>query len=107
MPARSTADLTLGNPVMAIGWPDGKPKANACGESKAGRPLEAPLPINYSDPLIGVRPDRSGEKAAEDSYLVDSASRHMLVSKIKPCMSKYKQLYGETANGSLNQLSFI
>ena len=27
-----------------------------------------------------------------DSYLVDSASSHMLVSKIKPCMSKYKQL---------------
>jgi len=31
----------------------------------------------------------------------------MLVSKIKPCMSQYKQLYRETANGSLNQLSFI
>ena len=44
---------------------------------------------------------------AYDSYLVDSASSHMLVSKIKPCMSKYKQLYSETANGSLNQLSFI
>lgn len=43
----------------------------------------------------------------KDSYLVDSASSHMLVSKIKPCMSKYKQLYRETANGSLNQLSFI
>jgi len=28
----------------------------------------------------------------------------MLVSKIKPCMSKYKQLYSKTANGSLNQL---
>ena len=42
-----------------------------------------------------------------DSYLVDPASSHMLVSKIKPCMSKYKQLYSETANGSLNQLSFI
>jgi hypothetical protein len=42
--------------------------------------------------------------ASEDSYLVDPASSHMLVSKIKPCMSKYKQLYGETANGSLNQL---
>jgi len=31
----------------------------------------------------------------------------MLVSKIKPCMSKYKQLYSETANGSLYQLLFI
>ena len=29
----------------------------------------------------------------EDSYLVDPASSHMLVSKIKPCMSKCKYLY--------------
>ena len=36
--------------------------------------------------------------------LVDPASSHMLVLKIKPCMSKYKHLYSETANGSLNQL---
>ena len=36
------------------------------------------------------------------SYLVDPASSHMLVSKIKPCMSKYKPQQGETANGSLN-----
>ena len=39
--------------------------------------------------------------------LVDPASSHMLVSKIKPCMSQYKLLNGETANGSLKQLSFI
>ena len=39
--------------------------------------------------------------------LVDPASSHMLVSKIKPCMSQYKLLYRETANGSLKQLSFI
>ena len=39
-------------------------------------------------------------------YLVDPASSHMLVSKIKPCMSKYKPLYGETADGSLKQLLF-
>jgi hypothetical protein len=30
--------------------------------------------------------------AIKDSYLVDPASSHMLVSKIKPCMSKYKLL---------------
>ena len=28
----------------------------------------------------------------KSSYLVDPASSHMLVSKIKPCMSKYKQI---------------
>lgn len=44
------------------------------------------------------------EGADDNSNLVDPASSHMLVSKIKPCMSKYKLLYGETANGSLKQL---
>ena len=39
-----------------------------------------------------------------DSNLVDPASSHMLVSKTKPCKSKYKLFYGETANGSLKQL---
>ena len=39
--------------------------------------------------------------------LVDPASCHMLVSKIKPCMSKYTLWHSETANGSLNQLWFI
>ena len=29
-------------------------------------------------------------RLSRGSYLVDSASSHMLVSKIKPCMSKYK-----------------
>jgi hypothetical protein len=29
---------------------------------------------------------------SNDSYLVDPASSHMLVSKIKPCMSKYKSI---------------
>ena len=41
------------------------------------------------------------------SYLVDPASSHMLVSKIKPCMSKYRLSHSETANGSLNQLRFL
>ena len=31
-----------------------------------------------------------------DSYLVDPASSHMLVSKTKPCMSKYTALYRPT-----------
>jgi hypothetical protein len=39
--------------------------------------------------------------------LVDPASCHMLVSKIKPCMSKYTLWHSETAKGSLNQLWFI
>jgi hypothetical protein len=37
--------------------------------------------------------DRCLPSASYKSYLVDPASSHMLVSKIKPCMSKYKLLY--------------
>ena len=38
------------------------------------------------------------------SILVDPASSHMLVSKIKPCMSQYEFQHDETVNGSLIQL---
>ena len=37
-----------------------------------------------------------------ESYVVDPASNHMLVSEINPCMSKFTLFHGETANGSLN-----
>ena len=40
---------------------------------------------------------------AHDRNLVDPASSHMLVSKIKPCMSQNKSLHDESANGSLKQ----
>ena len=36
--------------------------------------------------------------------LVDPASSHMLVSKIKPCMCQCKLQHGQTVNGSLKQL---
>ena len=41
---------------------------------------------------IGRRgsPLRPLVSSRDESYLVDPASSHMLVSKIKPCMSKYK-----------------
>jgi hypothetical protein len=85
-------------------------------EGKSGMALrcEGPCPERRSVRLLAHSVTNSSGSPrpgwptpAHDSYLVDSASSHMLVSKIKPCMSKYKQLYGETANGSLNQLSFI
>ena len=58
-----------------------------------------PTPVLTVSPLQGdrfVRPVRwrgpRGPPSCRDgSYLVDPASSHMLVSKIKPCMSKYKQ----------------
>jgi hypothetical protein len=57
-----------------------------------------------SDGVAGLSCYLLEKTVSEGSYLVDPASSHMLVSKIKPCMSKYNCLYCETANGSLNQL---
>ena len=45
-----------------------------------------------SESLSGTL-SRSCQFSFDSSYLVDPASSHMLVSKIKPCMSKYKHLY--------------
>ena len=43
------------------------------------------------------------------SFLLMSsiANSHMLVSKIKPCMSQYKQSNGESANGPLKHLIIV
>ena len=40
-------------------------------------------------------------------HLVDPASSHMLVSKVKPCMCVYNFLYDATANSSIIQLSIV
>ena len=42
-----------------------------------------------------------------DRYLVDPASSHMLVSKIKPCTFQYEPYNGEIANSSLQQPLFL
>jgi hypothetical protein len=42
-----------------------------------------------------------------ECILVDPASSDMLVSKIKPCMSKHTPINGKAANGSLQQPYFI
>jgi hypothetical protein len=109
----SAAAHVLGNSVGAIGWRLAQ-AASKLSSSAArvwcraacGRPFPiATLP----GARAGSRPRRplGRPRGGQDSYLVDSASSHMLVSKIKPCMCQYKHLYRETANGSLNQLSFI
>jgi hypothetical protein len=46
------------------------------------------LPVS-APRLIGVG-DCAGRGVAKECYLVDLASSHMLVSKIKPCMCKYE-----------------
>ena len=68
-----------------------------------GVPARLPACLPASQPRLqqlsgrvgGSSRSRKGRKKEEKSflqgsYLVDPASSHMLVSKIKPCMSKYK-----------------
>ena len=50
-------------------------RVDPCNKTLASGPMGDSLPID------------------RDSYLVDPASSHMLVSKIKPCMSKYKRIH--------------
>jgi hypothetical protein len=65
------------------------------------------MPVTNISALLFRQKSLAQPLGRHDSYLVDSASSHMLVSKIKPCKSKFKHINGETANGSLNQLSYI
>ena len=82
----------------------GRIGGSASREALPGRPRSITV-LRKSSTLAPRGAGRGGSRLPlEDSYLVDPASSHMLVSKIKPCMSKYKHLYCETANGSLNQL---
>ena len=46
------------------------------------------------------------QSSANPYHLVDPASSHMLVSKIKSCMSEFKLMFGEAASGSLHQLRY-
>ena len=53
-------------------------------------------PISALDPRVNETDrERKVDLISDvfDSNLVDSTSSHTLVSKIKPCMSKYKRLY--------------
>ncbi len=85
------------------------PSADESPNLVIGRWVRMPFGVCYVNPFapfwrlwVGLWPQ--GCRLVIVRYLVDPASSHMLVPKIKPCMSKYKSLYGETANGSLYQL---
>jgi hypothetical protein len=101
-----------GLPLVALAWRcNNWPGVRRGGRRRAASVRRGGRPsVLEIAPAAEIRRWWAGGRKPEgpdDSYLVDSASSHMLVSKIKPCMSKYKQLYRETANGSLYKLSFI
>jgi hypothetical protein len=80
----------VGNSVGANGWRAIPGVASAPGSRALG--VSTPLAAYNSTAAFGRRAGGPlTGPAGHGSYLVDSASSHMLVSKIKPCMSKYKQ----------------
>ena len=99
----STVGQTLGGRAR---WSLVSPPETEGSDSDCAR---WPAPVWSVTSVVGGvwSPTRLPPRGLSAGYLVDPASSHMLVSKIKPCMSKYKRLYCETANGSLNQLWFI
>ena len=110
-------DLTCADaaePVLPAAPLSSRMKVQTLERSRGTRQLRNLCKDAISNPthtmrtLVLVRSGLGAQAAATtSSYLVDPASSHMLVLKIKPCMSKYKHLYRETANGSLKQLWFI
>lgn len=74
---------SLGCGAFGVLGPLLSPERVACTMND-GRTRSAPL----QSPWDGG--PRAGCGVAEECYLVDPASSHMLVSKIKPCMCKYE-----------------
>ena len=60
---------------------------------KGGRPRLLSSVYLFGPGRLGAQARVFGSGRLQKSYLVDPASSHMLVSKTKPCMSKYKHLY--------------
>ena len=54
------------------------------------RTTDAPVSSRTRAASLRARWARAGADVAKECYLVDPASSHMLVSKIKPCMCKYE-----------------
>ncbi len=98
-------------PARSIGPMGAQSTRGFGGWERHGGPRSAPAPHDCSDRRTGDRPDplettcgraapgpspsRGGVPGAplasrRTCYLVDPASSHMLVSKIKPCMCKYE-----------------
>ena len=66
-----------------VPWPTGFPVQNVSGMRASFERMQTPKGSR------GFSLESPG--SLKEIYLVDPASSHMLVSKIKPCMSKYKQ----------------
>ena len=79
--------------MEATGWPARRTGSFGSGAAPGRGRAAVPRPLNDSGPCSEGFPGAvtPRDSPGQDSYLVDSASSHMLVSRIKPCMSKYKQ----------------
>jgi hypothetical protein len=64
---------------------------SGCQDARVVKGIACMLPHHFSTQMISILALACTTRSAKyGDYLVDPASSHMLVSKIKPCMSKYK-----------------
>jgi len=91
--------VTLGQTISGAKWKESRAARPSTPVLRRTPALSKPYG-KYSGALVAWDPrfdprraSRCGTVGSQGSYLVDPASSHMLVSKIKPCMSKYKLLY--------------
>ena len=92
--------VTLGETISGAKWKESRADRSSALVCCGGRLRSTSLMGNTPAPSwrrtqdsARVVPHTCVTAGSQGSYLVDPASSHMLVSKIKPCMSKYKLLY--------------
>ena len=76
---------------ISVSWSQGQCLTVGMRRRKTLVMLTVSSQENFSSAASAVGGFHHNFGCGEVSYLVDPASSHMLVSKIKPCMSKYKQ----------------
>ena len=111
----SGADRPLRNPVGAIGWPAGARRRAPAPAARPGPGAQVqtwpPTLLRRLGPSPGAPSPASGFAAGGAGDTIDT----WLILPVVICLSQrlshacpsISNLYGETANGSLNQLSFI
>jgi hypothetical protein len=109
-PAGGIADRPLGNTVGAIGWPCGTCGCFSSGDRRCwGTALSDPLPQYTALPLAraGGWPGPLGALRLKIVTWLILPVVICLSQRLSHACLSISNLYSETANGSLNQLSFI
>jgi hypothetical protein len=82
---------------MEIGWPDGKSKANACGESKTGRSFTQPIHVLIRGGSITANLPPGCVSVFFDHPISSFAGRLIRLNELHPTMDNIKVILGQKA----------